>query len=254
LTQLKCTLFHGNWACFEKGVTGTKSGWLRGQKSLPYTVGDMECKAHQILVNIFDKDDNNFLSKSMTEVIVKANEVISKMEDADKPAKIRVEAALQTCKKVLVLTLNSKEAAKWIKQPENEMTFTEAFLKGLHIRERTYNLIVPRIPIIFKLDNKNHLREIEEVNGLGEYTIHKARWIKPTVRRRVGQTHTYTILTITSADHANMLIRDGLIICSTRVRPTKQKFEPIQCIKCRKWSHFVGECLANKDTCSTCGG
>ena len=74
--------------------------------------------------------------------------------------------------------------------------------------------------------------------------ICKARWIKLVERRRVGQMHAYMIVTVASAETANILIRDGLIICGTRVRPTKQKAEPIQCMKCRNWRHFAGECPA----------
>ena len=66
--------------------------------------------------------------------------------------------------------------------------------------------------------------------------------------------HTYAILTVTSADYVNILIRDGLLVCGARVRPTKQKLEPIQCMKCRNWGHFAGECLASADTCGTCRG
>jgi hypothetical protein len=66
--------------------------------------------------------------------------------------------------------------------------------------------------------------------------------------------HTYAILTVTLADYANIAIRDGLLICRARVRPIKQKLEPIQCMKCRNWGHFVGECPVSADTCGTCGG
>jgi len=66
--------------------------------------------------------------------------------------------------------------------------------------------------------------------------------------------HAFAILTVTSAEHANILIRDGLNICEARVRPTKQKVEPVQCMKCRNWGHFAGDCLASEDTCSTCRG
>jgi len=87
-----------------------------------------------------------------------------------------------------------------------------------------------------------------------DYAICKARWIKPIERRRAGQTHAYTILSITSVERANTLIRDGLNICRARIRPTKQKAEPIQCMKCRNWGHFAGDCPAAEDTCGTCGG
>jgi hypothetical protein len=122
----------------------------------------------------------------MTEVIVRANETLKKIEDTDKPAKIHFESGIQTCKGALVLTLNSREAANGIRQLENKMAFTEAFLKGSHIRERTFNPVALRIPIVFKPDNSNHLRELEEVNRLSKFTICKAHWIKPIERRRIG--------------------------------------------------------------------
>ena len=56
----------------------------------------MECKARQILIDIFDEEGNNTLTKSLTELIVKANKAIGKIEDANKPDKVIVETALQT--------------------------------------------------------------------------------------------------------------------------------------------------------------
>ena len=109
----------------------------------------------------------------MSKVIARANETLKKMEDTNKLTKVHVESALQTCKGALVLTLNSKEAVTWIRQPEIKMAFIEAFSKGSHIRERIFNLITPRVPIIFKLENNNHLRELEEVNGMREIMICK---------------------------------------------------------------------------------
>jgi hypothetical protein len=141
----------------------------------PKVLGDMERRAQQILIDIFDKDGNDTLAKSLTELVMKANETIGKIEDADKPAKVLVELVLQTCKGGLVLMLNSKEVASWLRQTEHEMAFTEGFSKGSHIRERSYNLILPRVPIVFEPENRSHLREIEEVNNLRDHVIHKAR-------------------------------------------------------------------------------
>ena len=191
----------------------------------------MECKARQILINIYNNHNNNILSKSLTEIITKANGAIyiyiDKIKDTDKPAVIHIETVLQTYKRVLVLMLNSREVANWLRIVEHEMAFMKDFSKGLHIRERSYNLIAPRVLITFKPENKEHLRGIEKANRLNYYLIHKARWIKPTARRRIGQTHAYAILTVTFTDYANLLIRDGLIMFRARVCPTKQKVEPI---------------------------
>jgi len=48
------------------------------------------------------------------------------------------------------------------------------------------------------------------------------------------------------------MIRDGLNICGTKVRLKKQKQEPIQCLKCRRWGHFVVECKVESDVCGIC--
>jgi hypothetical protein len=228
---------------------------MAGKSALdPKVLGDMECRACQILIDIYNEDNNNTLAKSLTDLVAKANETIGKIADTDKLDKVVVETALQTQKGGLVMTLNSKEAANWLRQLEHKIAFTEGFSKGSHIRERTYNLIMPRVPIIFEPGNESHLRELEEINSLPDCVIHKARWIKPIERRRAGQIYAFVILSIASAEHANLLIRDSLNICGARVRPTKQKAEPIQCMKCRNWGHFAGECPAREDTCGTCGG
>jgi len=152
----------------------------------------------------------------------------------------------------ILLMLNSSEAVKWIREPGTEVIFIEEFSTKMHIRERAYSLIVPRVPVTFKPSDDKHLCKMEEANSLDKNTICKARWIKLLERRRPEQTHTYTIITLISVDSANILIRDGLVICGTKVRPTKQKHKPMQCMKCRKWGHLAAECPSDKDVCSNC--
>ena len=123
----------------------------------------------------------------------------------------------------------------------------------VHIRERTFNLIVLRVPTTFGPSEDIDLCEVEEANSLAAKVIRKARWIKLIEWRRPEQTHAYTIISLTSVESANILIRDGLIICGTKVRPTKQKHKPLQCMKCRQWGHLAMECLAEKEACGNCG-
>ena len=136
----------------------------------------------------------------------------------------------------------------------NEETFANTFLKGAHIWAREYNLIIPRVPLTFNPKKDTDLREIKEVNGLTSHIIHKARWIKLAEHRRPGQMHAYMVLTVMSVDIANKLIRDGIGICSSFSRLSKQKQELIQYMKCRRWGHFADKCPESEDTCSTCGG
>jgi hypothetical protein len=219
----------------------------------PKVLSDMDRKAKQILIDVYGEEGDKLLAKSITEILSIANEAITKIEDADKPKEVKAVTALKTQKHAVLITLNSKEAAAWIRRIENEIAFTNTFSEGSHIRERTYNLIVPRIPITFEPGNEQYLREVEEANGLNKGAISKVKWIKPQERRRLGQTHAYAILTLYSADNANILIRDGLLICGMKVRPKKQKQEPMQCLKCRRWGHFAVECKSETDTCGKCG-
>jgi hypothetical protein len=160
---------------------------------------------------------------------------------------------MKTHRNAVVLTADSKETAEWLKDPGVEIAFTDAFSKDSHIRERTYELVVPRVPLTFDPKEDEHLREVEETNGLSTKEIRRAKWIKPIGRRRPDQTHAYAIFSLASAASANILIRDGLNICGTKVRPTKVKQEPIQCMKCRKWGHFATECPSEVEACGSCG-
>jgi hypothetical protein len=140
----------------------------------PRILGDMECRAKQILINIYNEEGNNTLEKSLVELIAKANEILDTMTDTDKPKEVKVEAALKTKKNAILLTMNSKEAAIWIRKLSNEVTFTNAFSKGAYIQEREYILIAPRVPLMFNPENPVHLRKIEETNFLLKLIIRKA--------------------------------------------------------------------------------
>ena len=219
----------------------------------PKVLSDMERRDRQILVDIYDEEGTCTMDSSLSDLLDKANVTLDKMSDGSKPEKVKVEGVHKTKRNAVLLTLNSKEVAKWVREVGNKETFANAFSKGSHIRERKYNLIVPRVPLTFDPKKDTDLREIEEVNSLTSHVIRKAKWIKPAECRRPGQTHTYAVLTVTLVNVANKLIRDGLGICNSFSRPTKQKQEPIQCMKCRRWGHFADKCTESADTCSTCG-
>jgi len=141
----------------------------------PKVLGDMDHRAKQLLVDIYGNKGNTTLEKSLTEIIAKANEVLDGMSDADKLGKVKVEAALKTKKNAILLILNSKEAADWIREVGNEKTFANAFSKGAHIRDQEYILVAPRVLLTFEPENQLHLREIKEANSLPTCIIRKAR-------------------------------------------------------------------------------
>ncbi len=212
---------------------------------------DLERKAKQILVVIHSDD---LTGKSLTEIKNKANKAIEEVEDEPgRPDKVEVETVTATREKTMLLQLNTKQAANWLRDAGVETKFTEKFAKDSFFVSRNYNIIVPRTPIIFNLKNEEHLREMEECNNLNPNVIRKARWIKPILRRREGQAHAYSILTITSPATANQLIRGGIMICGAKSMPTKLKREPIQCMRCRHWGHLAAQCISGNAYCGACG-
>jgi hypothetical protein len=188
----------------------------------------LERKVKQILVDIHSAD---LEGKSLTDIRDRVNAVIEGISDAHEcPEKVEVITFSNMRNKAILLQLNSKQAANWLRDPANETVFTGKFTKDSYFVDRNYSIIVPRTPITFEPKNVKHLHEIEEVNNLDLNSIWKARWIKPVARRRNGQTHAYAVLTITSPEVANQLIRGGVTICGMNSLPIKLKHEPLQCL------------------------
>ena len=121
------------------------------------------------------------------------------------------------------------------------------------IKNRMYKILVPRLPVTFETNGEDSLRELEEQNSMKDGILLKARWIKLTYRRLLGQQYVHLALMVSSPGKANVIIWDGIYICGTKAYPRKLKTEPKQCMKCRKWGHFTAECLEEKDACGNCG-
>jgi hypothetical protein len=211
---------------------------------------DAERKAKQILI---DFKDNNAAMTSTEALIDKANEIIASIDDNDRPDVAKVEAMTRFLKGGVLLHLNSREAARWLREPGVEEVFLQKFASNATVRERLHHVLFQGVPITFDPGNEEHLREVEEANGLLKYSLVKARWIKPEGRRRKGQTHAHATAAIGMAETANRIIRDGVHICGIDIRPEKLRQEPLQCLRCRRWGHFAINCLESQDACGTCG-
>jgi hypothetical protein len=211
---------------------------------------DLERKAKQILVDV---QSDEMKGKSLAEIKTKAIEIIAELDDEhDRPEQVEIEAVTTARTKAVLLHLNTKQAADWLRNPFIESQFTAKFAKDSFFIDRLYNVIVPKTPVIFDPNSAIHLREVEECNDLDPFTVKKAKWIKPANRRREGQSHAYAILSLASPTTANLLIRKGITICGVKSTPTKLKHEPMQCLRCRCWGHLVAQCQ-NPEICGACG-
>ncbi|KAH9955770.1 hypothetical protein BC827DRAFT_1158078 [Russula dissimulans] len=89
----------------------------------PITLSDLDRKLRQILIEISDMEGNNILTKSLREIKDKAEGIINSMKDKEKPTDIKVESIAKTRTKAIILTMNSKQSATWLKGPQSTSLF-----------------------------------------------------------------------------------------------------------------------------------
>ena len=206
-------------------------------------------KLRQVLVQLSEEQLSLHSHESL---LLKALEAMKVVASKTKPDDLEITEVTKLRKGVLLLLLKSKDAAEWLQSQEVEHFFTAQFFEGASIKPRQYPLLVPRIPLTLDPKNEDHLREIEEANGLDKNSIVKVRWIKPAYRCWAEQRVAHATFILKDVRTANICIKDGLRICRMKVYPTRLKQEPSQCMKCRKWGHFTNICSAKKDSCGTC--
>src|SRR6266852_1145565 len=219
----------------------------------PKVLINVDRKARQVLIRYDSDEENATINTSLLDLKDKANKIVTEMDDPSHPEVTKIESIARTRDNSLLVLLNSKEAADWLRVPDVGDRFLDKFAIGANIQDRSYNVLLRWVPITLDPANRTHHREIEKVNNLPEQTILKMCWIKPVIRRRAGQTRAHTTLTLSSAVVTNHIIRDGIDICGARTRAERTKFEPLQCLKCRKWEHKAETCEAPSDICGTCG-
>jgi hypothetical protein len=223
----------------------TQSG---NPESNPRLIRDLNCKACQVLVDIYNKD---VVNRSLEELKSNFNSLIGE-EPTELLSDTNVQHIIKLCNGGLILQFNTKEAAEWFRQPKITTSILPRIDSLAMLKDRTFQILVPRVPVIFDPSSEDSLCKLKEQNSINKGGICKACWIKPTYRRSLGQCAAHLALSVGTPEIANILIRDGMYICSTVAHPRKLKTEPKQCMKCRKWGHFAAECLEDKDACGNC--
>ena len=62
----------------------------------------------------------------------------------------------------------------------------------------------------------------------------------------------HALLSVTSPQAANQLIKEGLYLDQTKYHPCKDRKEPLCCLKCQHWGHYSSSCMQVRDTCGVC--
>ncbi|KAI6037447.1 hypothetical protein BKA83DRAFT_4486480 [Pisolithus microcarpus] len=210
-------------------------------------------KEHQILL---DPDQGHPRINSNTtkeEMIGMLKEAIASVETIDSPP-IQIKSLAHLRNQGIVLELNSPEAVMWVKNPLNKLIFIEQLGGNVQIKDRLFNIVVPFLLISTDISDPATLRNIEHENDIDASTVMQVKWIKDPSKRDENQRVAHALITLTSPEAANKLLKDSLYINMDRLQPHKDKKEPIRCLKCQRLGHMAKSCLQEKDTCSTCAG
>lgn len=77
-----------------------------------------------------------------------------------------------------LIEMASAEAARWIRDLIRKLILTESLRGNVCIKDRMYNLLIPFVPIMTKVDDKSTLRKIEQTNDIPRNSITHLKWIK----------------------------------------------------------------------------
>ena len=150
-------------------------------------------KARQVLIDFKqDQGPAPFGAKSLVSLKARLDKVLNESEDGQGVHKIRALTRLHNGR--ILMELGSNEAVRWFDDEAVRGRFLGNIHPGAFIKPRVFNVVVQFVPLMFRLEKDMDLSELEQVNGLEDRAVTKARWIKPAARWSPSQTCGHMIL------------------------------------------------------------
>ncbi|KAF9233164.1 hypothetical protein BU15DRAFT_36367, partial [Melanogaster broomeanus] len=103
----------------------------------------------------------------------------------------------------LLVELDSEEYATWIKKDENQVRFIAALENAAKIKERSYQILTPFLPISLPIHDAEWIRATEMENNLDIKSIESIRWVKPVEKRSPAQRVAHAIFNLKTPQAAN---------------------------------------------------
>ncbi|PPR07079.1 hypothetical protein CVT24_010980, partial [Panaeolus cyanescens] len=154
----------------------------------------------------------------------------------------------------ILLELRLRLTATWLKSDDRLLALATRL--GATVQDRTYQVMVRRIPLTFDEDirSPDAPGRIAEDNQMNPSEVKSVKWIKPAERRSEDQRTAYAMISLTTPQAANCLIRDGVYLNGKEwhrpaVRSTR---DAPRCLKCQLYGHLAKDC-PNAEACGTCG-
>ncbi|KIK78060.1 hypothetical protein PAXRUDRAFT_17089 [Paxillus rubicundulus Ve08.2h10] len=182
--------------------------------------------SHQVLFNPSPGQSLYTAESSPTIVTDKLKAAVETLRREDSPP-IDIKRVLRLNNGGLLIELDNEEAATWLKSKPIHNKLTDTLGIQVIIRDQTYQILLPFLPITTRINAPSTLCNIETENGLACGTITQAKWVKPPEKRAADQRVAHAILMLSNPMSANMLIRDGLYHRQDKLYPKKNKKEAI---------------------------
>ncbi|SJL13992.1 uncharacterized protein ARMOST_17444 [Armillaria ostoyae] len=106
----------------------------------------------------------------------------------------------------IIYTLNSDEAATWLREPMALENMAQAVGEGNNVSLQLNNVIVPFAPTTIDIENEDTWRNIKTSSELATGTIRSIRFLKPVEHHQQGQREAHLVVGFDSWEQANKAI------------------------------------------------
>jgi hypothetical protein len=197
--------------------------------------------------------------KTEAELIAKAEMTIKLMMEEGETPQVHVKfvAGYRAKTGAIIYTLNSKEAASWLKYPSRLQLFNNKFGDSTETHAKLFNVMAYYVPTTFEPGSEARKRQIELDNDLRKNGLTHAKYIKPIHKRAHNQRTAHVILGFaTRADANEVIAKRWIVIDEKKVSVKKLVAEPRRCYKCQstKGDHTADTCTEKEPKCARCAG
>jgi len=216
-----------------------------------------QIKRRQVLVDFNRTEDLTLDAMDEETLSRKANDSLRMTwaaAQAPKPLSIKLKSVTLLRNGGLLLELDSPEAATWLRSEGITDKFLEGVGSGACLKNRTYQVIVQFVPILFDPLDETQVRAYEEHNNIPQNSVLKAEWIKPIHERKKNQRVATMRMFHRDAESANIILKQGAYVFNKRVEPKRPRKEPIRCLRCQRFGHERRKCTSDNAYCAKCSG
>jgi len=157
--------------------------------------------------------------------------------------------------RILYVT-RSAEAAETIRKPNVKEKFMAKFCGTAHIKDRGFSLVEEFVLTHFSPDRPDSIKAVEADNGMDTGQVISAKYIKEASKRKPVQQTDFVLMEIKTANAANRILREGIVIEGKRVFAKNNTAEVRRGMKCQGYQggHISRECKSIHDVYARCAG